>query len=71
MSQIGIMYLICGMALFFYVTRIPEIWFPGDLGTWNIWNMFEKIPKVWVQKIDFCLLNPVTTPPDLESFKIL
>jgi len=29
MSQIGIMYLICGAALFFYVTRVPEIWFPG------------------------------------------
>ena len=28
-SQIGIMYLICGLALFFYVTKIPEIWFPG------------------------------------------
>jgi len=29
MGQIGIMYLICGLALFFYVTRVPEIWFPG------------------------------------------
>lgn len=29
-SQIGIMYLICGLALFFYVTKVPEIWFPGE-----------------------------------------
>lgn len=30
MSQIGIMYLICGAALFFYVSKVPEIWFPGN-----------------------------------------
>ncbi|KZS14977.1 Membrane progestin receptor gamma [Daphnia magna] len=30
-SQIGIMYLICGLALFFYVTKVPEIWFPGSV----------------------------------------
>jgi len=28
-GQIGIMYLICALALFFYVSRIPEVWFPG------------------------------------------
>ena len=30
-GQIGIMYLICALALFFYVSRIPEVWFPGKL----------------------------------------
>ncbi|XP_046463559.1 progestin and adipoQ receptor family member 3-like [Daphnia pulex] len=30
-SQIGIMYLICGAALFFYVSKVPEIWFPGSV----------------------------------------
>ena len=28
-GRIGIMYAICALALFFYVSRIPEVWFPG------------------------------------------
>jgi len=28
-GRIGIMYIICGVALFFYISRIPERWFPG------------------------------------------
>ena len=32
--------------------------------------MAEKNIKGLGPKIDFCLLNPVSSPPDLESFRI-